>query len=1137
MSRFRNLAISAALLGQLAAFAQTERGTIRGTVFDGTGALIAGASVTVRDKATQLTTVTQSESAGNYTVPNVKAGFYVVTVEMPGFKQLVRDNVKVDVAGVTGLDLQLAIGEQSEKVTITSEGPQLKTESSEFNTAVEPKAYIDLPLNASGGRAASAFILLTPGVTGTPGFGGARVNGGVRFSREIQVDGLSMTTAEVGGDERQMSYSPESIQEFSIATTGYSAEFGNTGGGVERYTVRSGTDRFHGNAYDFLRNDKLDARGFFNRVRSINRQNEFGASIGGPVNIPHVYRGKDKTFFFFNANLFRFRGGPDNSLGTVPTSAFKAGDLSALRDTQGALIQLYDPASTMPDGAGGFTRSPFTGNIIPSSRISPVTRKILAFFPEPTLPGITNNYQSSFKNQVSKEFYTARVDHIFTDKHRLNASYNYGKTSDNGSGGGYILPLPLERVRAGLKNPLNHNGRLSHDWTFSPTTLNHFSGGITRQEQLAQSPGQEANWGAKLGIANVPNGAFPTITFDPYTQVAALQGLLVTVNNSYLFADSLTMVRGRHTLKFGADYRRLQNNFRTGSYTGSYSFSRNETALPTSAGRSTTGYAYASMLLGQVDSGNIVVSDVARGMRFPYFATYLQDDFKVSRTLTLNLGLRWDLFVPFHEVNNVYSIVDTTVPNPAAGGRLGALVFAGSGQGRTGNDRLVTKTAYGNVGPRLGLAWTFRKGMVLRTNYGISYYPTGGLGGANAKPNALGFEARPNYSSLDLGLNPAFNWDNGFPTNWDRPPFINPGFGLNTSVSAWGPRAHLPSYSQEWNFGIQRELGGGMVLDTSYVGNKATRLAFAANPNQVETRYLALRDLLVRPIADPLVRAAGYSAPYPGFTGTLAQALRPFPQYQTVSLGSSALDGFSSYHSLQVKLEKRFSKGLFLLTSYVWSKNLSNVDSSLGGGIAVRDEYNRGIEKALTTYSIPHRFVSALNYELPFGRNKPFLGKLSGVAGKLAEGWQINGILNYQSGEPIVVSVANTLPIFNSRNLPNIVPGVSPESSRNNFDPGKSLALNASAFSTPAAFTFGDAAPVLPNARNFKNYNENVGIMKRTYFRETTNLEFRFEMFNAFNRVRFGTPLGNLSDPFNFGKVTSQANTPRQAQFALKLNF
>lgn len=1115
--------------------AQTERGTIRGTVIDTTGAAIAGAKVSAIHAGTAVATPTVSTDAGTYTIPNLAPGQYSVEVEHPGFKKLVRENIRVDVAGVIGLDLQMQVGEVSERVVVEAAAPVLKSESSDVSTGINPKSFLDLPLNAAGGRAPESFIFLAPGTSGNTF--DAHINGSQTLSKEIQIEGITMTTAEVGGDPRVLTLPPDALQELSLATANYSAEFGNTGGGIERFTIRSGTNEFHGNFYEFLRNDKLNARGFFNSSRAVLRQNEYGASIGGPIFIPKVYNGRNRSFFFFNINYYKFRSGPQNQIASVPTADFKNGDLSQLRNPDGSLIQLYDPATTACDATGNCTRTPFVNNIIPGNRISTVSRNMMTYVPNPTLPGITNNYPATGTLRTDNRNYTMKFDHMITSAHRVSGSYNNGFNTDNGPFA--PLPHPIANTRASNPGAGQNTVRFSYDWVISPTLLNHFAAGFTRQKQLLVADEQGQGWGEKLGLRGVNNGPFPVVFIAPFTEWGNNQDLLSTISATWAFADSLSWVKGKHNLKFGVDFRKYQNNFRQGERSGSFSFSRNETAFPSAALRATTGNAFASFLLGAVDSGSLLINEVTRGMRFPYFATYVQDDIKLTRTFTLNLGLRWDLFVPITEVNNNYSVMDPTVPNPAAGGRLGALIFAGDGPGRTGRSRLTDGIAYKNFGPRVGFAWTVFPRMVVRGGYGISYYQTGALGGGNAKPPSFGFTANPTFFSQDQGNTPGFNWDNGFPQNYDRPPTINPGFGIGSGTSMWNSSAILPSYTQSFNLTTQYQITPTLMFDVGWVGAKSTRLSTGVfNVNQVDPRYLSYGNLLTQPINDPAVIAAGFTRPYPGFNGSLAQALRPFPQYAGVDTIRSENVGNSTYHSLQAKVEKQYANGLFLLASYTWAKTLTDSSSALSGffSTSARDSYNRRLEKSLSVFDIPHRAVLAMNYELPIGPGKKF-ANVGGVTGKIIGGWQINTILNYQSGEPIGVGVNNTLPLFNSRNLPNMVNGVDPNLPHNNFDPAKDLWLNINAFSAPAPFTYGNAASVLPNSRNAINLNEDIGITKRTYFAERFNVEFRFEMFNAFNRTRFSGPATNISDPFNFGKVTAQANSPRTAQFALKFVY
>ena len=723
-----------------------------------------------------------------------------------------------------------------------------------------------------------------------------------------------------------------------------------------------------------------------------------------------------------------------------------------------------------------------------------------------------------------------KIDQNFSSAHRLSGSWNNGHNTDSGPFA--PLPRPVANNRYGVLGPGQDTVRLTWDWVVSPTLVNHASAGLTRQHQLLAAPEQGQGWGQTLGLTGVNNGPFPVVFTDPFTAWGQNQDYLQTISATYLYADSLSWVKGKHNLKFGADFRKLQNNLLQGAQSGSFTFSRNETAFPSAALRGSTGNGFASFLLGEVDSGSLSINDVTRGMRLTYFAAYIQDDYKVSPRLTLNLGLRWDLFTPMREVNNAYSIMDASLPNPAANGRLGALVFAGDGPGRSGKERLTDGTAYLNFGPRIGMAWSMTKNIVLRGAYGISYYPTGAQGGGNAKPPATGFIANPTFFSQDQGLTSGFNWDNGFPQNYQRPPFIDPGFGVvpgtAPGTTTWLSSAKLPQYTQSFNFGTQWQLQSNWLLDVGWVGQKSTRLATGVyNVNQVDSKYLAYGDLLTKPIDDPAVIAAGFRRPYASFQGSLAQALRPFPQYGGVGTNNSANVGNSTYHSLQAKIEKRFSNGLFLLSSYTWSKTLTDASSALSGffSTSARDQYNRRLEKAVAQFDIPHRAVIAFNYELPIGPGKP-VANVKGAVGKIIGGWQVNGIMAYQSGEPIGVGVNNTLPIFNSRNLPNMVSGVDPVLQQDHFDPAKDVYLNINAFTLPAPFTYGNAPSILSNARTFRNYNEDFGIMKRTGITERVNLEFRFEMFNALNRVRFGAPATNVSDQFNFGKVTSQANTP-----------
>ena len=1120
--------------------AQAERGSIRGTVGDTTGAVIPETSVTAINEATGFRSSSLTTGAGIYSIQQLSPGTYRIEVEKPGFNKLVREEVYVEVAGVVSLDLTLEVGQLTETVTVTAATPQLKADTSDVSTSMNAKSYIELPLSlegggVAGGRNPGSFVFLLPGVVGA-NFS-TSTNGSQTFTEEIQIDGVSLQTGVHTMTHQELSISPDAVQEFSVSTGGYSAEFGSSQGGVQKYTIRSGTNEFHGNVYEYLRNEKLDSSGFFAAQRPINKKNEYGGSIGGPIV-------RNRTFFFGNFNWFKFRSGPSNFLGSVPPPDFIRGDLSALLLPENGNVQVYDPATTSPDGQGGFTRNPFVDNMIPQSRFSSVSGNINTHFPAPTGPGIVNNFFSSENGKTNTRHYTLKFDHLFNDSHRISGMYNFGKNSPIRPG---TFPFPFQNIKANT-NWIYHP-RINYTWIISPRTVNHFAWGFNRNDQTGEDLTNAMQWGEQLGLQGIPDGAFPTLRMDFYNfNRDPGDGANKFWHKTNVFTNTLSTVMGRHNLKIGGEYRWLHVTDQTTSSSGVYRFSRNETAAP--ARRATTGDSFASYLLGLVDKGDGLISESTVEPIYQYGALFVQDDFKIRSNLTLNLGLRWDVYVPIIERNNFYSVMDPNRPNPGAGGIPGAAVFAGvDGAPR----RLTEGIDYKAFAPRLGLAWSLNPKTVVRTGYGISYTATAPLAGTGNWSFAQGFQVFPSFQSQDQGLTPAFDWDDGFPQDFDPPPFISPTYGLGGLIHMWAPGHHRPSYRQDWNFGIQYQIVANLLLDVNYVGAKGTRLQSGLfNANQVHPRHLALgEDLLLKPIGDPAVVAAGISPPYPGFRGSLAQALRPFPQYTNV--GTYGVPGFSldmapvghsTYNALQIKLEKRYSRGLFLLSSYTWAKNLTNASSGWGGffSTAARDRYNWGLEKALSPFDVSNRAVIAFNYELPFGPGKALGGRTRGVLGKFLKGWQINGILTYQSGYPLMAVAQNTLPLFNARNVPDVVSGASQARSTDNFDPGRGdRLLNIDAFRDPAPLTFGNA-PSMLNVRDFPKFKEDFGIVKRTYIGETANIEFRFEMFNAFNRTtlgfgRFGGGATNVSNPASFGKVSRQENSPRQGQVVLRINF
>jgi hypothetical protein len=997
---------------------------------------------------------------------------------------------------------------------------------------VTEKLVTDLPLSVSGNmRNPESFIFLTPGVTGTAA--NTQIDGSQSRAKEVLVDGVGSTSPESGGT--LFTYpSVEAIDEFRLVSSGFSAEYGRTGGGFEVFSTKSGTNTLHGAAFDYLRNNVFDARGFFATAAPVNRQNEFGTVLGGPVAIPRVYNGHSRTFFYFVYSGFRYAQSSSNTLVSIPPLAFREGNFALLEGSSGKPILIYDPGTTTLNANGTYTRTAFPGNQIPLSEFSAVSSKMVALLPQPTNSSNLNNFLALGANSFRRDQVDIKIDHSFTDANRLSGFLYAGtQTQINPD----TLPDPFTN---GLNNDYHSRwARLSDDWTPLPRLLNHAAFGFTREAQIWNSLAANQGWPTKIGLTGVQTGAgnaFPYVTFnDGYSTWGSTNGTKTVgeqINNVFQLDDSAAWVRGRHMLKFGADARWLETN--GADYFGSqgnFAFNTLETGLP---GTSSTGSAFASFLLGDVHQGQLNQLTLVPGIRYRYIAGFVQDDWKVSRTFTLNVGLRYEIYYPRSEAHDNLASFDPALANPAAGNLLGAIEFLGSGPGRSGLASFAN-TDYKNFGPRIGFAWAATPRTTLRGGYGIYYGPGNADAGLRQSQNfGYGFNASPVFASTNNGVTPAFNWDGGFPQNYVRPPDIIPTVANGSAVNMIGTGDGRPPYFQNWSLGIGRALPGNLLVEADYVGVKGTRLGTALiRPNELNPSYLSLGSLLSAPVTSAAAQAAGVAIPYPGFTGPVAQALRPFPQYLDITNLSNP-NGNSTYHALQMKMERRISRGLTGVAAYAWSKTLTDSDTAAGGGPAGQTFYNRALEKAVSDTDVPQAISVTFLYDLPFGPGKRFFKR--GVVSKLMAGWTLTGIGQYWAGTPIVLTANNTLPLFNSTLRPNVVSGVPLEMSYSNFDPAVDRYINPAAFTVPAAFSFGTAARSYDGLRAPWTLNESAGAVKRTALTERMTLTFRAEFFNIFNRVVFGAPASNISAA-NFGVVGSQANAPRQGQMALRLEF
>ncbi|MEP6538755.1 MAG: carboxypeptidase-like regulatory domain-containing protein [Bryobacteraceae bacterium] len=1127
-------------------FAQGNLGGLTGTVADSSNAAVAEVKVTLTSAQTNSSSSVTADSAGTYNFRGLPPGQYRLEAEKPGFKKYVQENVSVLTATVTTLDIQLAVGAVSESVTVSTAGVTLQTTSPEVSTVLDRRVILDLPIQVGGSGATTAasgrrqpenFIFLTPGVSGIPW--SKNINGSPDFSQDVLYDGISAQLAVTPGFLAQTSPPYEAVEEFKVQNSLFPAEYGR-GFGVINFTLRSGSNQFHGGLFEFFRNDKLDSRPFFATARPRVRFNEYGGSFGGPVWIPKIYNGKDKTFFNFNYTGLRNQPAANGTFISLPTEAFLRGDFSGYQNTGGAQIPIFDPATTTADGA----RTPFPGNIIPANRISSVAKNVIALIPKPDFSGYFNNFLNRTANPVKDYSWSLKGDHILTSNQRVSVAFWRASTySPSFSPLGATTPIGFWSY-----NPVNGVGlRGSYDYTIRPNLLHHFGFGYTASNPIRQRDTRQGNQIYKLPGVAADSPGFPVFNVSNTYGALALgnsdqQPNDPSQNRNFAFIDNLIWVKGAHQIKLGVDFRFFQyDNFAgtvNGGLSGAYAFNPLSTADLSSPNSAQQGNGWASLLLGQVYSAQRLIPAPLRRMRNQYYAWYVEDVYKVNRKLTLTLGLRHEIPTVVREADSRQSRLNLSLANPGAGGRLGALEFIKPGE-------LLTPTYMKAFSPRLGIAYMVNEKTVIRTGFGIFYSPTNASSvGRQSGLFSSGFSFTQNFPQVTSGRVPALILDSGLPAFTGTLPTTDPSLVNGGVIEFMNPGAGKPGYMSSWTLNLQRELPWQFLLDIGYVGQKGTALPSGLeNLNQVDTKYLSLGNTLNADINSAAARAAGVGLPYPGFTGSVSQALRPYPQYSDIRNLYEPI-GWSTYNAMQIRLQKRQSSGVNFLLAYTLSKSLVSGGGYTGlgddaAGSRPLDTANRLIEKRLAGFDTPQNLVLAWGYELPFGKGKKYLSSRGRAMDMVAGGWQINAIQRYVSGTPIGVSGGGVIPLSNGGNRPNVVAGTSARSSvsRGDFDPARDLYLNINAFAQPAPFTIGNAPPVLPNVRTFALFNEDFSVLKDFGIYEAHRLQFRAEFFNVFNRVVFGAPSANINAPASFGKIGGQANSPRNIQLGLKYIF
>jgi hypothetical protein len=1158
-----------------------DRGTLTGLVTDPQGATVAGANVTVRSEQTNAVYKTTTTQAGDWQVANLPIGTYEVTVESNGFKQERQTGVDVGATEVVRVDSQLILGSTSDSVSVQAQVSSLQTDSAETGSTLENKQYINLPLPYVGGRVLDQLSYkIMPGVNGV--VGAATINGSTIMSRDSLVDGATITTYR-GGDPRDGAFSPEAVQEFKVQTSGMSAEFGRTSTSIFNYVLKSGANQLHGSVFASFRNEDLNTNTFANKARglprSLDRKQDVAGSFGGPVYIPKVYDGHNKTFFYATYELYRERtpgvGAPSV---TEPIPAFYNGDFSRLlgpslgvTDALGRPVlkgAVYDPATFRQLPNGRWVGEIFPGNKIPVSRFSQVSQKLDAIAQKYYTPTITDSTgQIALVNNASfpisstpsydTHHFSLKMDQNMNDAQKLSGSFIYRYAPKLAATGNVVSNQLWNSSFAdggplsAASNQLLHSyaGRLAHDWTINPRTLNHLTLYYNRVENPFQTTHTNLDASTDLGLSGLSTAGIPGINWGsgPYVSLTPAGG-----NNHYFQAyvsygliDTVSFSRGRHFMKAGFDARRYQFNNKSFSV-GAFNFSPAATAIPGEVfSGNQTGYSFASYLLGIVDSG-FLNAPSSTGSRSQYYALFFQDDFKVSDRLTLNLGLRWEYEPRFTEAANRMSSFDFNAVDPKSGLK-GAYSYTGDCS-VCNHANSFGRSSGAMFGPRIGFAYRVTPKTVVRSAYGIFYEGTNFNG---SLPSSATAQAYGTWNLSQNAANPwqgLFNWDNGFPQGFYTPPGLDPSYPDRATPFLYG---YGPSpYIQQWNFSVQRDLGKGVVFEAVYIGNKGTRLHAGelARINQLQPVDLSLYGRTLNSSVQSATDAAKYGIAYPfaGFKGTVASALRPYPQVvgnSTINAYGSPL-GFSTYEGVQLIARKEFGNGLYFNFNYVREKSLGNVFSSTpGDNSAPLDYYNLKLQKAVTNWDYPWTVKATVSYDLPVGRTRKYFSNMNRLADLAFGGWTVTAILNYLPGLPLTFTSSN--PLVNGwnggPNRPNAAPGpmtvnvdqssfnlLAPASSTNRY-------LNKAVFSDPGPLQLGNSALHYTQARGFASPNEDLSLLKNVFATERVRIQLRAEALNAFNRTILGGIITDTTNPL-FGQVTSTSGN-RQLQLGMRLEF
>ncbi len=1054
-------------------------GEIRGTVTDSSGAVVPDVLVTITNTATGITSQVRTGQTGVYDAPTLQPGDYSIIFVKEGFKKYVRSGLVLHVEAIT-IDAVLAVGAASEQVTVLAEAPLVQTETSEKRVTLTSQTITELP---NVGRDWYELTGQLPGVN--PGPDGENfsasgqnvgINGNTSFVSNWLIDG-GVGMFPVSQNPDLLSVPLEAINEVDLTINNFNAEYGN-GVAVFNVITKSGTNQFHGSAFEYVQNDKFMARNFFAEDRTPLRWNQFGGTIGGPIK-------RDKAFFFFS-----FERTPTNTFApnfyTFPTDAMKRGDFS-----NPDLPVVYDPASLREED-GGFVRDPFPDHRVPTDRLDPVSGKIQEYFPKPNRDGIYNNYYFVSSDPLTTTKYNARVDYNLSAKHQLFGSYMYVPVNER-------TPAPTCPMDCGTDSIREQQAQITHVWTPKPTLVNQFRGSFIREYGIWSAPNMDQGYPEKIGLKNAAADVFPSISIQGDVETGISGGLHALLGfSSYVASDTLTWVHGKHILKFGGEFNKLQQNQAwDDKRSGDFEFSGILTRNP--ADDESTGLGYADFFFGLPDAWGVNMSPVTGGRNWNA-QFYAQDDYKITPKLTLNLGLRYAVQAGWSEVHNRISMFDPNLTNPATGTK-GALWFAGQG-GR----KALQKTLPDIFQPRLGFAWAPKSNWSVRGGYGMFNIMWGG--NSYAQGLGSGWAIQGDMSSTD-SVHPIFSLVDGPPAPFIPSAATRTPDMLNGQGVTYFPYDTPASYVHQWHFSLQHQFAGDVMVEAGYVGSKGVHMGFGRDINQVPANLLGEGD---------------------------AQPRRPYSQYQ--DLYSYLFDGYSNYHALQMTARKQMKRGVTLIANYTYSKAMDTSTGSGWGGTwngtdagSWQDAHNVAANYGLSSVDLRHLLNGSVIWELPVGQGRAFLNQ-GGIVNAVLGGWQLSSTFQLHTGLPFT-------PIMGDTDLSGSLAGTwrpNRIGSGTLSHPTIDHWFDYDAFKTPAPFTLGNSGRNILSGPGFKNAN--FSLAKSFRFKplgEAGDLQVRGDFYNVFNHPNFALPNYEIGTPG--AGIIETALTARKIQLGMRLKF